>query len=137
MFSKQNIEEAFGIERLAISPLMLQKQKLFRQIERGDAPWNDKNTPSLRRSGAVSAEIAQKVTVGLESEIEGSPRADYLNEQYAKVKDNLRSMVIAACNGGEIILKPYMIADGLEVTVSETDCYFPVAYNMRDELVDV
>lgn len=137
MFNKQNLKEAFGIEHIAISDEMLALQQKYRNIVRGRAPWNDEDTPSLMLAGSVSAEVARKVTVGLESDIEGSSRADYLNEQYAKVKENLRTAVIAACNGGEIIFKPYMVESGIEVTISETDCYWPIAYNTRDELTEV
>ena len=135
--NQQNIREAFGVDRIAISAEMLRLQELYRQIVRGAAPWNNADTPSIRLAGAISSEIAQKVVVGLESEIEGSARADYLNEQYTKVKDDLRTAVIAACNGGEIIFKPYMLEGGLAVSIAETEGYWPVEYNTRDELIDV
>lgn len=155
LFNRQNLKEAFGIEHVAISEEMLRLQELYRQIVRGRAPWNDKDTPSLKRASIVSAEVTRKVVVGLECKITGgvretqdehgntqkvsltNPRSEYLNEQFSKfIKNKLRTAVNAACNGGEIIFKPYVSNGGIEVTVVETDCYKTLTFNTRDELID-
>ena len=137
LFNKQNIKQAFGIEADVISQTIANRQKLYRDIVRGNAWWNDENTPSLKLASSLSAEVAQKVCVGIETAITGSARADYLNEQYQKVIKQLKGYVVAACNNGEVIFKPYSTAKGIETILSETDCYLPIAYNLRGELIEV
>jgi len=136
MFSHKGIEDAFGIT-LTLDPVIVGRQETWRNVALGTAPWNNDDTPSLNLPNAISTRVARKVVPGLKSEISGSERADYLQAQYKDVLAELENAVIAVCDGGEIIFKPYMLTDGLSVTVSETDCYWPIAYDVNDKLIDV
>jgi len=146
MFNRNNIEDVFGVQ-IAVSPLMQSLQQTFKGVERGVAEWNldrrkadgffVKGVPSLKLASAISAEVAKKVAIGLESTVEGSPRADYINEQYQLFLKDLRDAVIMLCNSGEIILKPYEAMRNILVTVSDFECYWPIAYDLKADLIDV
>ena len=144
MFSKQNIKDAFGVDEIAITPLMLQKQELYRQIMSGHAPWNDKDTPSLMLASVVVNETTDEALNDFETEVVGTgagrtnPRAEFLNEQYLAFVDNrLEEMVVNFLSEGETILRPYMTVEGVDVNVYATDFYAPLAYDTRGNLTDV
>lgn len=144
LFSQQGLKQAFNIDQIAVSTLMLSKQELYRQIMRGSAPWNDKNTPSLMLASVVVNETTDEVLNDFKTEIidplneNPNPRADFLNQQYEKFIDNgIEETVIDFLSEGESILKPYMTIQGVDVTVCTTDSYSPLAYNSRGWLIDV
>lgn len=98
------------------------------------APWLDKNTQSLGLPAAIAGEIARLATVELDSKVEGSARADYLQAEYQDVLDNLRSNAEIAAAGGGMVFKPYV--DGGHIAV---DCvpawrFLPTAFNSRGEV---
>ena len=132
----RSIQDQFGVT-VAISPLMSAKQAEWRGIVNGTAVWNNEDTPSLLLADAVSQEIASRAALGLKSEITGSARANYLNEQYMPVIDDLQNAVVAIANGGEAIYRLNLTDDGIETTLVETDAYWPIGYNAKGELIDV
>lgn len=139
MFSGTSIEEAFDVE-LAISESMLNAQELWRALIMGRADWNidpEESSPSLQIASSICTEVARNVTIEFESNITGSPRADYLNEQYQRVVDKSRLNIERLTGGGEIILKPFIKGDKILVTVAETGEFFPVDYNEQEQLTRV
>lgn len=139
MFNDTSIEEAFDVE-LAISESMLNAQELWRSMVMGKAEWNlneDEYTPSLQIASSICTEVARDVTIEFKSDITGSKRADYLNEQYQRFIDKSRLTVERLAGGGEIVLKPFIKGDRILVTVAETGQYFPVEYNELEELTRV
>ena len=136
MFNRGRIESTFGV-KLALDATMAGLQTQWRNIARGHGEWNNASVPSLNLPNAISLRVARKVCNGLNSEVTGSERAEYLQENYEKFLSALQQVVLTACNHGELILKPYMKTDSLAVTLSETDCYWPVTYNEDDVLIDV
>ena len=132
----RSIQDQFGVT-VAISPTMAAAQAEWRGIVAGKAIWNNDDTPSLLLADAVSQEIASRAALGLKSEITGSARADYLNEQYVPVIDDLQNAVVAISNGGEAIYKPNLTDDGIETTLVENDAYWPIGYNAKNELIDI
>ena len=132
----KSIHDVFGVT-VATSKTMQDRQREWRRIVAGEADWNDPDTPSLLLADAVSGEIASRAALGLKCEVTGSSRADYLNEQLTPVLDVLQYAVVAVSNGGEAIYKPYITVDGIGVTLVETDCYWPIGYNTKHELIDV
>ncbi|MEG2678341.1 MAG: phage capsid protein [Oscillospiraceae bacterium] len=98
------------------------------------ADWLGSNTQSLGLSAAIAGEMARLTTVEMDSTIEGSPRADYLQKEYQVVLDTLRTNVELAAAGGGMIFKPYL--DGGHIAV---DCvpawrFLPTAFNSRGEV---
>jgi A118 family predicted phage portal protein len=136
MFGGKTIEEAFNVE-LSISETMLNAQELWRAMVMGVSDWNDEDTPSLQIASAICTEVARSVTVEFESDVTGSPRADYINEQYQRVVDNSRLNIEKLTGGGEFIYKPFVKLNKVLVSVVENGMYFPVNYNEQNELTRV
>ena len=135
MISKKSIETVYGI-KVAISDEMLANQLRFRQILKGKGYWNTPEVPSLFLANSANSEISSRAALGLVSNVEGSQRALYIDEQYQKFLKELNNVCFEVCNG-EVILKPYATPTGLGVTVSKTECYFPLEYNSDGDLIDV
>lgn len=120
---------------VAISPEMQDAIDRWAQMFMDRAPWLDDTTQSLGLPAAIAGEIARLVTVELESTVSGSPRADYLQEEYKReVLDQLRTNVETAGAGGGLVFKPYV--DGQHIAV---DCvpawrFLPTAFNSRREV---
>ena len=150
--SNETSKEAFGVE-IALSPAMQAKQAEWRSIAGGDAPWNDKDTPSQRLAALVSQEVASMAAYGSHSEVIAieesardktrnpnpatNPRAEYINTAYQQAIDDLINAIAACSNGGEIIYKPSLVDDGAVIALCETDFYWPIAYDSRGNLIKV
>lgn len=144
MLSKESLQQVFGIESIAISPVMLKKQELYRSLMAGRAPWNNADTPSLMLASVVVNETVDEVLNDAKIKIIGrtkndnNPRAVFLHEQLMRfVDDGLEEMDTNILGEGETVLKPYSNGKGLYVTVCSTDAYAPLAYNARGWLTDV
>ena len=98
------------------------------------APWLDDTTQSLGLASAVAGEIARLTTVELESTITGSPRADYLQGEYARVLADLRSRVETAAAGGGLVFKPYVDGEHIAVDCVPAWRFFPTAFNSQREV---
>ena len=111
------IQEALGAE-LAVSTDMANAIDLWDDMFRDEAPWLfDPRRPSesLGLPAAIASEMARLVTIEMESEVTGSPRADYLNAQYQPVLDRLRQSIEFGIAKGGLIFKPYI--DGGNIVV--------------------
>lgn len=98
-------------------------------LEKWAKAYESPEQPSLRLAAGVSKEIATAVTLEFKSQISGSKRADYLNEQYVRVLDKLRTNTEYACAKGGLVFKPYPEGDKILVQAIQADRFFPVAYD--------
>ena len=98
------------------------------------AAWLDKNTQSLGLPAAIAGEIARLTTVELESTVEGSARADYLQAEYQDVLDSLRTNAEIAAAGGGLAFKPYVDGEHIAVDCVPAWRFLPTAFNSRGEV---
>lgn len=136
LFPKIDIEHALDV-KIATSPAMLAAQELWRKLYIGEAPWNSEDVPSLFLAAGLCVEFARSVTVELNSEITGSPRAEYLQEQYIRVLDDLRKTTEKACAGGTVIIRPFVRGELIHTRTIENNGYWPIRYNELGDLVEV
>lgn len=134
LFGKAKIGSTFGID-IAISSRMETAMKLWAEMYEDDPPWkNEKegrfttNTPV-----ALAAEVSRLVTIEMKSTVAGSPRADFINEQYQPVIDKVRNFTEYACAKGGIVLKPFISGEGekakVGVTVVQPEDFYPVDFD--------
>lgn len=150
MFSKEDIEQALGV-KIAISEEMQANQELWRDTFNGRAYWNDEETPSLMIAKGICKKVAKLTTLNFESEITGSPTADYLNEQYKRVisvsgKNGFRATNEKGNKNGTLVGRVFLrnfvessvgLNQGdLFVDWFETDTFYPIAFNERGDLID-
>lgn len=135
MFSKQTIEDALKIET-AMSQEMIDAIELWSEMYNDKANWLDDDIKSLGLPSAIASEVARLVTIEMESEITGSARADYLNEQYHAVLDNIRKVTEYGLAKGGLIFKPYISGDKVVVDYVQADAFYPLEFT-KGELTSV
>ena len=135
-FGSANIEKALGI-KVMLSSDTQKLQQLWRDMMAGKAPWNSDDVPSIRLASGASKEAARYAAAEFESEITGSARAEYLNEQYGRVTEETIEHVVKLTGGGSVILKPYVRGARIMVSAVTNDCYYPLKYNELGEMTGV
>ena len=131
-----NKDVAKGLQkRNPVSDEMYEAISLWNDLYLGKASWlTGKNNQSLCLPSAIASEIARMVTVEMEVTINGSPRADYLQEQIALFLAGIRSHVEYACATGGIVFKPYIDGEGISIDCVRTSAFFPLAFNSKGEI---
>jgi A118 family predicted phage portal protein len=136
LFPKKDIKEAMNID-IAISDEMGEAIDLWDMMYKDKSPWLDKNTKSLNLAAAIASELARLTTLEMQSEITGSPRADYLNEQYQKVIEDIRRVTEYAAAKGGLIFKPYIDGESTAVDYVQADEFLPVKYDSSGNITAV
>lgn len=96
-----------------------------------DEPKWDKEChgKTLNLGASVASEFARLITIEFESEITGSKRAEYLQEQYERLLEQLRVNLEAACAVGGIVFKPYVRNGVILPDCITQDKFIPLAYS--------
>ena len=130
LFGKSNVGKAFGIQ-IAVSTKMEDALELWTEMYEDRPAWKDseKGKITLNLSAAISAEIARLTTIEMKSSVFGSPRADYLDQQYQRVIEKAREFTELACAKGAVVLKPYIQVDKIMVSVVQADDFYPVSFD--------
>lgn len=128
IFYKNDVKRTIGVD-VAISDKMSQAVELWGQMYDGNPPWLSDTVKSLNLPSAIASELARLVTIEMKTEITGSARADYLNEQYQRVIDDLRLYVEYGCAKGGLVLKPYVDNGKIVVDYIQADSFLPVAFD--------
>lgn len=119
---------------VAISTEMQAAIDAWANLFQDRAGWLDDNTQSLGLPAAIAGEIARLVTVELTSKVEGSPRANFLQEDYERVLDGLRANTEVAAAGGGLVFKPYVDDGRVAVDCVPAWRFLPTAFNSRGEV---
>ena len=134
MLSKSDVRNKIGVD-VAVSDQMASAINLWGRMYEGRAPWLNDTTQSLNLSVAIASEMARLVTLELQTEVSGSARADYLNEQYQVVISDIRAFTEYACAKSGLIFKPYVTGDGIGVSYVQADCFFPTAFDSSGRII--
>lgn len=127
-----NVGTKFNIN-VAISDKMVKAISLWEKMYKDEATWIDDDVISCGLPASISREFATSTLLEFESEITGSPRADFLNEIYKKLKKNLRKNLEYGCSLGNIVFKPYIANGQLLIDIVKATNFFPTEYNSNDE----
>jgi A118 family predicted phage portal protein len=134
MIGKQSIKQALGTD-IAISDPMITALELWTRMYVNDAEWlKDNEVYSLNLAAAIAGEVSRLVTLELDITIEGSKRADYLNEQFDKVRDKLRDVIEFGNAKGGLVFKPYVDNDNINVDFVQADQFFPVNFDSNGNI---
>lgn len=135
MFSKGTIQEALNVE-IAISNDMANAITLFEKIYMNEAPWLKKDeVESLELGSSIANEFTRLTTLEMKSDITGSSRADFLNEQYQKLKDNLNKNLEIGNAVGGLVFKPYVKDGQLYVDLVKGSCFYPTEFNSSGDII--
>lgn len=84
-------------------------------------------------------------TIKQKTPVSSTERADFLNEQYKKLKKKLRTQVEYGIAKGGLIIKPYIVKnqseDGqtqysIEWDFCQADCFYPLAFNSSGDITE-
>ena len=135
MFSKDTIKNALAVE-VAISNDMIKAIDLFEKIYINQAPWLKKDkVESLELGSAIANEFARLTTLEMQSEITGSKRADYLNEQYNRVKERLNENLEIGNAVGGLVFKPYVKNNSLYVDLIKGSQFYPTEFDSSGNII--
>lgn len=122
MLSKSTVEEALKV-KTAVSFEMEAAMKLWLKIFTNNAPWLNEEVRSLQLGASIAEEFARLTTLEMKSEVTGSVRADFINEYYQKVLEDLKSHLALYNAVGGGYLKPFVKNNRFYIDyVAQTDC---------------
>lgn len=133
MFPRNTIKNAVGTE-LAVSDKMSKAITLWGELYQNEASWLSDDVKSLNLATAISSELARLATLEFDSKIIGSPRANFLEEQYKLVRKDLRVYTEYGCAGGGLIFKPYISGDKIAVDYVRSDSFFPISFGSNGKI---
>ena len=133
MLNTTSVKSALKID-VAITPLMGEALQLWSLMYINQAPWLNDQIKSLNLPAAIASEISRSVTIELESEITGSPRADFLYQQMDKVLPKLRQQIEYGIAKGGLVFKPYISGNQIAVDYVQADQFYPVAFDANGNM---
>lgn len=136
MLSKSTIEEALKV-KTAISDEMDKAMNLWLKIYTNNAPWLNEEIGSLQLGASIAEEFARLITLEMKSEVTGSARADYINQYYQKVLEDLKSKLALFNAVGGGFFKPYVKGDKFYIDyIPQTDCK-PLKFDSAGNIISM
>ena len=135
MFSKGAIKNALNVN-IAISSDMANAITLWEKIYENEADWLKKDeVESLELGSAIANEFTRLTTLEMKTEITGSVRADYLNEQYKNMLKNLNDNLEIGNAVGGLIFKPYVKDNKLYVDLVRASNFYPTEFDSSGNVI--
>lgn len=136
MLGKSTIESELNID-IAISSKLETKIREWGNIYENKAPWLNKDVKSLELGSSIASEFVRLTTAEMKTEITGSARATFLQEQYKKIfkllADNLE---IGNAKGG-LILKPYVKNGQIYVDFIQQGLFYPISFDDTGKIISI
>jgi len=133
MINQTSVKSALRVD-VAITPLMAEALQKWSLMYINQSPWLNTDVKSLNLSASIAAEISRAVTIEMDVQISGSPRADFLAEQMLPVLNNLRTYTEYCSAKGGLWFKPYIRGDGISVDYVQADMGYPVAFDANGNM---
>ncbi len=120
MFDKNSIRKATSSE-IAVSDEMNTALSVWREMYEEE--------DGLHLPAAIAFEMARLVTVEMNSVISGSKRAEFLNDTYKNIIENIRIPVEYGCAKGGLVMKPYVSEGKILVDFIQADKFLPTSFD--------
>lgn len=135
LIPKTNIEKQLNVT-VATSAVMDNAIELWSMMYGNNPPWRggEAGIIPLNLPAAISEEMARLVLTEFELELEGSPRAEYMNVQLKNNLVNIGDHMELYCAKGGICMKPYVSGEAIDIDFTQADRFFPTAYNSNKEI---
>ena len=95
MIDYNQIEAELGVQTMMTAKQQAAIENWYRVAIIGDACSRDPDTKALGLPAAICTELARLTTLELEVNIQGSPRADWLNRKMQKIISPRRRRILA------------------------------------------
>lgn len=127
-FPQAVAEREFGASP-AVSLTMEQHIGLWYAMMVNTPPWQNCDVKAVGLPAAICREVARPTLVEFTTNITGSKRADYLNENFQTAKENFnRALELGLALGG-VALKPYIYGDNMLVDVTGAAGFQPTKFD--------
>jgi len=133
MIGQSTVKEALKVD-IAVSAPMAEALQVWSAMYENKASWLTKDIRSLNLPAAIAGEIARAVTIEMQVELTGGPRADFLAGEFERVMDALREKVEVGAAKGGLMLKPYVNGGRIDVDFVQADQFYPVAFDANGSI---
>lgn len=136
MLGIETLKKQFDVD-IAINQPMTDAITTWAALYAGQAPWlSDPTIKSLNLPAAIAGEIARVATIEMKVEITGSKRADYLQDQFNPLIENIRRYLEYGAAKGGLVFKPYVSGQDIAIDIVHQDQFYPVKFDSRGNLVE-
>lgn len=131
---RQVLKRKDKTDSFSVSEKMTDGITLWDLMYRNQSPWISETVKSCNLAATISNEAARLITLELNTKIDGSARADFLNQSYQCFISDIQNHIELACALGGMIFKPYVYDNQIEIDCVSADRFFPTAYNAKGEI---
>lgn len=129
MLPKQNIQQATGT-KVAVSEKMAEAIDQWFDIFEKREPWAGKERRPMRLAVFSTAYLSRLVNAELKLQVNGSPRAEFIQEQLERgLLPDIDEKTQLAMVGGQVIWKPIVTGGQIAVETVRADCFFPTEFD--------
>lgn len=123
--------DAGNAQDIALSEKMSSAIDLWARMYEDGGPWCNAKSGihSCKLPSIIASEFARLVTIEMEVDITGSPRADFLQQQIDRMLDRVRSYTELGCALGGIVFKPYVQDNKIVIDAVQGDDFFPTSFD--------
>ena len=116
---------------IALSEKMSSAIDMWARMYENGGPWCNAKSGihSCKLPSIIASEFARLVTIEMEVDVTGSPRADFLQQQMNKMLDRIRSYAELGCALGGIVFKPYVQDGKIIIDAVQGDDFFPTSFD--------
>lgn len=143
MFPKQNLERNLNVQ-IATSGVMDNAISLWLQMYENKPPWlgGEEDIKSMNLPAAIAEEFARLILTEFEFNLEGSARAEFLNQQFENYLNNFDNIIEMWGALGGIAIKPYVSGtdpvtgkpDRIQLDFVQANRFYPTAFNSNKEI---
>lgn len=143
MFPKQNLDRNLNVQ-IATSGVMDNAISLWLQMYENNPPWlgGEEDIKSMNLPAAIAEEFARLILTEFEFNLEGSARAEFLNQQFENYLNNFDNIIEMWGALGGIAIKPYVSGtdpvtgkpDGIQLDFVQANRFYPTAFNSNKEI---
>ena len=136
MLGKSTIETQLNID-IAVSSKMEAKIREWSNIYENKAPWLNKDVKSLELGSSIASEFVRLTMSEMKTEITGSTRANFLQEQYKKMLGNLADNLEKGNARGGLVLKPYVKNGQIFVDFIQQGDFYPISFDDTGKIISI
>ena len=136
MLGKSNIESELNID-IAISPKLEAKIREWGNIYENKAPWLNKDVKSLELGSSIAGEFVRLTTAEMKTEITGSARAIFLQQQYKKMLKNLADNLEIGNAKGGLVFKPYVKNEQIYTDFVQEGLFYPISFDDTGRIISI
>ncbi len=136
MLGKSTIETQLNID-IAVSSKMEAKIREWGNIYENKAPWLNENVKSLELGSSIASEFVRFTMSEIKTEITGSARANFLQEQYEKMLRNLADNLEKGNARGGLVFKPYAKNGQIFVDFIQQGDFYPISFDDTGKIISI